>query len=119
MKTMRNNKYTDIVKISRKDWEAIQASFFVDLREDEECYDEEVIREHNLRAGTNPLSFEFKFADGTVIYLGWYVEEFGGVVEWGDNNYETLGSEGELEVRTEFIDKETDNVYVCEFEIIN
>lgn len=119
MKTLRNMKYTDTVKISRKDWEAIQASFFVDLREDGDLYDEEVIRENNLKAGTNPLSFKFKFADKTEIYLGWYVEEFGGVVEWGDNEYNTLGSEAELDIRTEFIDEETTNVYVCEFEIVD
>ena len=108
--------YTATATLTRQEWEAIQASFSVDLREDEEGYNEEVINKYDLRAGTNPIGLNFKFDNGTEIYLGWYVEEFGGLVEWGDDNMNTLSTDYELELETEFTgstEKDADCHYVC------
>lgn len=110
--------YKDVIQITKEEWEAIQASFSIDLREEEQGYNEEIINKYDFRAGTNPMSFEFNFEDGDIIYLGWYVEEFGGVVEWGDKEGSTLESGYDLDTHTKFTDN-NGNVYVCEFEIMD
>lgn len=119
MKIFKGETFTCTIKIHKDEWEAIQASFHIDLREEDPCYNEEVINRYDFRAGTNPANFTFEFADGTKIFLGWYVEEFGGVVEWGDEELNTLDSGYELATRTEFIDNESGNVYVCAFEVLD
>lgn len=58
-------RYEATVEVTHEEWEAIQASFSVDLREGEERYNEEVINKYDLRAGTNPLGLMFEFENGT------------------------------------------------------
>lgn len=109
-------RYEATVEVTHEEWEAIQASFSVDLREGEEGYNEEVINKYDLRAGTNPIGLIFEFENGTKIYMGWYIEEFGGLVEWGDDNMNTLSTDYELELETEFTGStEEDSAckYVC------
>lgn len=109
-------RYKATAEVMHEEWEAIQASFSVDLREGEERYNEEVINKYDLRAGTNPLGLMFEFENGTKIYMGWYIEEFGGLVEWGDDNMNTLSTDYELGLETEFTEsteKESDITYVC------
>lgn len=122
MKNITGRIYKDVKQIKRKEWEAIQASFSVTLVEGTEDYNKEIIDKYDFRAGTNPMSFQFNFENGEVIYLGWYVEEFGGAVEWGDSNGSTIESEFDLDLRTEFTETNSAGEtisYVCEFEIID
>lgn len=112
--------YTAKVQITKEEWEAIQASFSVDLREDVEGYNEEIINKYDFRAGTNPNTWIFIFEDGTKIYLDWFVEEFGGVVRWFDESeMESLDeSSYDLQNQTVF-DAPNGDKYICCFEIIN
>ena len=131
----------DIINITKAEWEMIQAGFEVDLRaldedgnplpaEELEALNignaeeiAEIVKKYDFEAGTNPLSFYFEFDDGMEIYLSFYMEEFGGVVEWGFNNDMDSESEYWLEQRSEW-DKynkntgESDIKYVCLFNII-
>lgn len=112
--------YTATVQVTREEWEAIQASFSVDLREDIEGYDEEIIDKYDFRVGTNPNTFLFHFADGTRIYCDWFVEEFGGVIRWFDENeLESLDeSSYDLQFNTKF-EASNEDEYICHFELIN
>lgn len=105
------------VSVTKEEWEAIQASFSIDLREDFEGYDEETINKYDFRVGTCPISFEFDFEDGTRIGCGWYIEEFGGYIEWGDfEDYSTLSTDYELSEETSF-EQDNGNKYICRFVI--
>lgn len=136
--------FTSIADIPRDVWDAIQASFDIDFR----CVDENMdplpeaqmnpdfhhldvqrvsglIKKYNLDVGTSPWACEFKFEDGTEIYFDWFVEEFGGVVRWGDSDLNSLDEHDyELDQETVFNATDTDTQeveaqYICRFNIID
>ncbi|MDE6410615.1 MAG: hypothetical protein K2K81_10305, partial [Muribaculaceae bacterium] len=112
-------KHTATVQVTKQEWEAIQASLRVDLREDTEGYDEELINKYDLRAGTNPATYVFKFEDGREIIMDWYVEEFGGAINWYDDGVgDTLTGDVFCLNQDESWNNEDGDIYTCHFEII-
>lgn len=133
----------DIIDITKEEWEMIRDSFDIDFRVVDENrnplpeseVDTDLIRmgdfqeisdkikKWDFRAGTNPLTFIFEFDNGEKIYCAFYVEEFGGVVEWSFESDYDAQSEFMLEERTEWdvYNKHTGEIdikYVCLFNII-
>lgn len=112
-------KYIATVEVTKEEWEAIQASLSVDLREYEDGYDEEIINKYDFRAGTNPATFYFVFENGERIICDWYIEEFGGAINWFDETLlDTIdGDTFELKEETVF-NAPFDDEYICRFKII-
>lgn len=112
-------KYVATVNVTKEEWEAIQASFSVDLREDVEGYNEEIIDKYDFRAGTNPETFTFHFEDGLEVVVDWYVEEFGGAIRWYSSLEEDYIPADDYELHEEetFISNNGDH-YTCKFIII-
>lgn len=136
--------FTATVNIPRDVWDAIHASFDIDFR----CVDEnmdplseaemdpdfyhldvqqvsDLIKKYKLDVGTSPWACEFKFEGGFAIYFDWFVEEFGGVVRWGDSDLNSL-DEHDMYLEQETVFNETDAdtqevtaQYICKFNIID
>lgn len=132
----------DIIRVTKDEWNFLQDAFKVDMRAIDENGDPlpkedlerefsigngeemaELIRTHDFKVGTNPITYTFEFDNGEKIYLNLYIEEWGGLVEWTFDSDQDGEAEYDLELRTEWdqYNKHTGEIdikYVCMFEIV-